>query len=921
MIRKLFHTAGLLIAMVQLTYAQETIIHYLSGTDKDHTVEWDFFCTGGRNSGKWTKIQVPSTWEQQGFGAYSYGQDKVKTDEQGLYKYTFQADKSWKGKKIFLVFEGSMTDTEVKINGKPAGPIHQGGYYEFRYDVTALLKYGASNLLEANVSKMSSNSSVNDAERDTDFWTLSGIFRPVYLRILPSTYIDRVAIDADADGSFRMDVYAGGLKKNQTIEAQVENASGENAGDPISVKTTGMEKITFENKFTNPALWSPEFPNLYRVVISIKENGKTLHTMTERFGFRTTELRKRDGFYVNGKKVIFRGVNHHATWPESGKTLNYAINLEDVKLIKEMNMNAVRCSHYPPDKSFLDLCDSLGLFVLDELTGWQAKYDEEVGSKLVKELVIRDVNHPSIVIWDNGNEGGWNRALDDDFALYDPQNRTVIHPWERFNGFDTKHYITYNYLATAVLYDQDIMMPTEFHHGLYDGGLGAGLEDFWNRMMHHPFWAGCFLWVFNDEGIVRTDKNGFIDTDSNHAPDGILGPHREKEGSFYTIKELWSPVDIDRRYITPEFDGRLSVENRYIYTDLSQCTFEWKLVNFPEPDEHTTSYHVMASGQPKSLSLAPGEKGWLDLGLPEDWNKNDALYLTAYDPYKKELFTWTWPIPSPLSIALRTMAINKTPDVAGASEQGNSLVIKNDGIQYFFNRSNGYLEKVINAKGIVISLSGGPVQAGVPHTLKQLNYKKENNQYIVAPVYDGESYYNVKWMFTPGQPAKLEYQYSQKGEADFMGITFQYPEEKITGMTWLGRGPYRVWKNRLRGNQFGVWHKAYNNTVTGESWEYPEFKGYHAELYWVTVENKEAPFTVYSGNEGTFFQMLKPEKPKGAYNDYTSPPFPEGNLGFLPAISAIGTKFNDPLVMGPQSQKNMMRNYTPYSGVLWFDFR
>ena len=104
----------------------------------------------------------------------------------------------------------------------------------------------------------------------------------------------------------------------------------------------------------------------------------------------------------------------------------------DVKLMKEMNMNAVRMSHYPPDQHFLDVCDSLGMFVLDELTGWQAKYDTIVGRKLVKELVVRDVNHPSIVIWDNGNEGGFNFALDGDYAKYDPQDRLVIHPWEHF---------------------------------------------------------------------------------------------------------------------------------------------------------------------------------------------------------------------------------------------------------------------------------------------------------------------------------------------------------------------------------------------------------------------------------------------------------------------------------------------------------
>ena len=154
-----------------------------------------------------------------------------------------------------------------------------------------------------------------------------------------------------------------------------------------------------------------------------------------------------------------------------------------------------------------------------------------------------------------------------------------------------------------------------------------------------------------------------------------------------------------------------------------------------------------------------------------------------------------------------------------------------------------------------------------------------------------------------------------------MGITFNYPETNITGMRWLGQGPYRVWKNRMKGQQYGVWQKAYNNTITGENWLYPEFKGWHANVGWVTIQNKEADFTVYTGKENIFLQMLKPEKPKGAKNENTSPPFPEGNIGFMHAISPIGTKFQPAEVMGPASQKNMQLNYAPVTGTLYFDFR
>lgn len=186
--------------------AQQTEFQYLSGHDKDNTVQWDFFINNGMNSGKWSQIGVPSNWELQGFGSYLYGKVNTEINETGLYKYEFNVAESWKKKRVFIVFEGSMTDTEVKINGKLAGPVHQGAFYQFRYDISELLNWGGKNLLEVKVTKESANESVNRAERLSDYWVFGGIFRPVYLKAVPSQFIDRVAIDAKADGSFYMDV-------------------------------------------------------------------------------------------------------------------------------------------------------------------------------------------------------------------------------------------------------------------------------------------------------------------------------------------------------------------------------------------------------------------------------------------------------------------------------------------------------------------------------------------------------------------------------------------------------------------------------------------------------------------------------------------------------------------------------------------
>jgi hypothetical protein len=904
--------------------AQKTQIRYLSGTDKDHTVLWDFMCSSGRSSGQWTNIPVPSNWELQGFGAYHYGWEEDFTkNETGHYKHRFPTDPSWKHKKVNIVFEGSMTDTEVKINGKPAGPTHQGSFYRFKYDITNLLKPEGENLLEVTVQKISSDTSVNRAERMSDFWVFGGIYRPVYLEVLPTQFIDWTAIDAKADGSFLVEVYPQGIADASVVEAQIKTLDGKPVGKPFATTIKkGDSKVTVRTKVDGIKTWTPESPNRYQVEVRLKNAKGTVHTLTEKFGFRTVEFKPGAGFYVNGKKVMFKGVNRHSFWPSSGRTTSKELSIMDINLMKDMNMNAVRMSHYPPDDHFLDACDSLGLFVLDELGGWQKKYDTEVGRKLLKEMMMKDVNHPSIVIWDNGNEGGNNFELDDDFAVYDPQKRHVIHPWNVFRETDTQHYKGYG-CCTGSLYNGNLVFfPTEILHGLYDGGHGAGLNDHWNLMLNNPLSAGCFLWVFADEGVVRTDQDSIIDVKGNRAPDGIVGPFREKEGSFYTIKEIWSPVAISMQKITSDFNGVIHVENRYHYTNLNRIQFKWRLVQLPAPSSRKADGIVLRERAFTGPSIEPQEQGKINLQLPVDFRKADVLYLSAIDPYGRELFTWSWALKTPGKINQSYLPGSGAGKVV-AKEDSDFLSVSSNSVEIRFDQKTGMIAGVQNSKSS-ISLNGGPVLAEGDAKFQSLKHYAKGNNHVVEMHYAG-NLKKVQYTMMPSGVVKLEYAYSllnnnPDNSFDFLGVSFNYPEDKVTGVKYLGRGPYRVWKNRMKGGLFNVWQKKYNNTITGESWEYPEFKGYYRDFNWVVVENKESNFTVYTDTENMFLRLYTPEKPKGAGNDYTSPGFPKGDLSFLNGISAIGTKFDKAENHGPESQKNKVGTEW-ISNTLYFDFR
>jgi hypothetical protein len=931
--------AGLLLAAPGAAApATETQIQYLSGTGKDDAVPWEFFCTGGRNSGRWTKIPVPSCWELQGFGTYDYGvwhrndggnlHPPPLPDEQGRYRRDFTVPAEWSDRVVRLVFDGVMTDTEVRVNGQPAGPVHQGAFYRFSYDITPLLRLGAANRLEVTVSKVSANESVNRAERLGDYWNFGGIFRPVWLEALPAQFIDRTAIDARADGRFLAEVYLGGpLKDPVKVIGQIEDAAGSPVGERFSADLpTGATQVTLRTGLAAINPWTAETPLLYRVRFELQGEGGVQHTVTTRFGFRTFEVRPRDGLYLNGRKIILKGANRHSFWPDSGRTLSRQVCYDDARLMKEMNMNAVRMSHYPPDPDFLEACDELGLYVLDEVAGWHGFYDQPTGARLVGEMIRRDVNHPSILFWDNGNEGGWNTAIDGEFAKWDPQQRLVLHPWETFSHVNTTHYKDYP-RAVQLCAGPEIYLPTEFNHGLYDGGAGAGLWDRWELMRKSPLCAGGFIWALVDEGVVRTDENGRIDCAGNLAPDGIVGPHREKEGSFNTIRELWSPVVITAPGGGPAlpagWNGTLTVENRYDFTNLDRCTFEWSLARFARPGKAKAGHEVIASGKTTGPSVEPHATGEVRLMVPDSWREADGLFVTARDPAGHELWTWSWaPQENP------TEAVGGSRPEAGAKvhEEGGDLVVAAGPTELRFSRVTGRLASV-RQLGRAISFGNGPrflayrsrerdfEDVAPPGSLTGLTARiDDGGNAIVEADYAGPLTL-ARWRISPDADVQLDYTYRFDGPVDLLGIQFDYPETALTGIRWLGWGPYRVWQNRMQGTRLDVWSNAYNDTTPGESWSYPEFKGYFRGWRWADFETtNEGSITVTNGTSAGFLGVYTP-------NDGKVGPvlrLPATGLAFLDVIPPIGSKFTLAGVMGPESQSRQVNGV--HQGAIRFRF-
>ena len=940
------------LALTAQAQSVETERQYLSGHGSDDMVQWDFYCTDGRNSGKWTKIGVPSCWELQGFGTYQYGMrfygkatPEGIADEQGKYKTEFTLPKEWEGRQIQLVFEAAFTEIRVQINGRKAGNgTYQGGFTRHTMDVSDRVFFGdKKNRLEVEVLKESTVPQVNLAERRADYWNFGGIWRPVFVIAKPAQNIQRVAIDAKGDGHFMADVFLNRALPGCSVSIDIVDAKGKTVGKsaPLSITSDGA-RVDFNVKGIKP--WNAEEPYLYTAIFKLKDTaGKVLHTERQKFGFRTIEYRhsyleseasrketgnhiygcKEDGLFINGQKVIIKGANRHSFRPETGRTLSKAKNIEDVLLIKSMNMNAVRLSHYPADPEFLDACDSLGLYVECEQPGWHWAHETIIGSQIVEEMVTRDVNHPSIIFWSNGNEGGFNYELEPVFSKFDPQQRVVLYPWANRNGFETKHYRSWGETA-EYMRQKEIFMPTEFLHGLYDGGHGAGLKDYWKLMMSNPRCAGGFLWDLMDQGVVRTDMNNIVDCMGNFGADGIVGPHMEKEGSFHTIREVWSPVQVT-------WDYDIYVKNCYDFTNLKDCQFSYRLLEMPAYGE--TKVKVLKEGKFTSPNVEPGQTGKLSMGKTDA----DVIELTAIDPHGQEIFTWRKRHMVKLN-NLSIRALRQNTQTYTTQEDADKLTVSNGNRQYTFDKKTGRLMGV-SVSGKAFSFANGPRFIAAKrsdrsddgfynHDDKEAFDKKTqyteyadqgafagftiSDSTLVANYIHG-SLEKVTYRFLKDGGLYMNVDYYFNGVVDLMGICFDYPEDKVKSKTWVGKGPGRVWQNRMEGPQYGLWQNEYNDPIPGESFEYPEFKGYFTNVKWMQLETTEGKIGIEQ--MGSKIGVYTPRDGR----DHLLYTLPETGLSILKAIPAVRNKVNTTDLNGPSAQPYWSKGKEHLSAILRFE--
>lgn len=391
-------------------------------------LEPDEFFEPEYDASSWSRIEVPSNWQMKGFGYPKFRNVQhpfpsrppfvpEKDNPTGSYKRKFYIPVEWDDKRILLHFDGVQSASIVWINGMEAG-YNQGGMEPAEYDITRFIKTG-ENDITVNVYRYCDGTYLEDQ----DMWRLSGIYRDVYLLAVPETSIRDYLITTDLINDYRdavldvrVELWNTGGRKSEllSLEIKIPQLSSFTLTEKISLAPDAKETISFKNLVKDPLMWSAEKPNLYELDILLGNNaGEVLQKLTIPIGFREIEYRDKS-LLINGKEIKLNGVNSHMQHPDLGHAMNTETIRKDFMLMKEFNINCVRTSHYPPEPAYPYMASKYGIYLIDE-TGDEAHATEYISDlpvwrdayvERVEKLVLRDRNHPSVIIWSAGNESG-----------------------------------------------------------------------------------------------------------------------------------------------------------------------------------------------------------------------------------------------------------------------------------------------------------------------------------------------------------------------------------------------------------------------------------------------------------------------------------------------------------------------------------
>ena len=551
-------------------------------------------------------IEVPGLWTMQGFAAPQYTNVKMPFDEPpprvpeanptGVYRRRFTVPARWRDRRVVLHFGGSEGALFVTVNGAPVG-IAKDARTPAEFDVSDLVRWDAENELVAAVVQWSDATFVEDQDQ----WWHAGLPRDVFVYATPREHIADVFARGDMNGHLVVDVEAGAPARARLLDP-----------DGAALFDEPLADARLEHDVPAPRQWSAERPDLYTLVVTAGDD-----EVSCRVGFRSVEVAGRR-LLVNGRAVRICGVNRHDHDDRRGRAVTRELMEADARLMKQFNVNAVRCSHYPNDPYWLDLCDRVGLYVIDEANiEAHAFYDDLCADpryaaafgERVQNMVERDKNHPSVILWSLGNESGygpnhdaaadWLRAFDPTRPLH--YEGAIARDWSggrRATDVVCPMYADVDsieaWVAAGDTGDPRPLILCEFSHAM--GNSNGGLADYYAAFDRHEALQGGFVWEWIDHGIRRTDERGrdywayggdFGEArhDANFCADGLVWPDRTPHPAMYELKHLAAPVRVEALDARA---GRFRIHNRHHFIDLSHLRGEWEGGDLPSGSDDVT---------------------------------------------------------------------------------------------------------------------------------------------------------------------------------------------------------------------------------------------------------------------------------------------------------------------------------------------
>jgi len=709
----------------------------LNGTWKFHWVNdadhrpTDFYQVGYNDRG-WGKMPVPGVWELNGYGDPLYvnigyawmNQFKsnppeipVKNNHVGSYRKTIVVPASWNGKQIIAHFGSVTSNIYLWVNGRFVG-YSEDSKLECEFDLTPYVKAGQENLIAFQVFRWCDGTYLEDQ----DFFRFCGVGRDCYLYARNKTHIADVRITPDLDAQYKdgsLDIRLQTVGSG-TIDLELLNARGEVVASQ-TVKAAPTQQVKLE--LANPNKWSAEIPYLYTLRTTLKQGGKTLEVIPIAVGFRKIEIK--DGqVLVNGQPVLFKGADRHELDPDGGYVVSKERMLQDIQIMKQFNINAVRTCHYPDDSYWYDLCDQYGIYMVAEanIESHGMGYGEATLAKRAdykkahmerdQRNVQRNFNHPAIIFWSLGNEAGYGENFEETYKWTKAEDPSRPVQYERagYDGLSDIYCPMYLDPNGAVRYSEDAsktkpLIQCEYAHAM--GNSEGGFKEYWETIRKYPKYQGGFIWDFVDQSIRWTGKNGkmiyayggdfnpYDASDQNFCDNGLISPDRVPNPHMYEVgyyyQNIWTEaVDIDK--------GLVSIHNENFFRDLSAYYLEWTVMHNGQPQR---------SGRVDDLKVGPQQTVQVTLPIGGHCTHCEWLLNVSYKLKNAEGL-----LPAHFEVAKNQLIMNdfqgvdmeflnvepinvevETPAVL--DNDRHFLIVENDDFRMEFNKQTGFLVKYV----------------------------------------------------------------------------------------------------------------------------------------------------------------------------------------------------------------------------------